>query len=266
MVSDESSSILDHDLVKLGVIAGGFAWWSGAELPEWWVLAASGLVVAGLGAAFASGKIEDLLPDPPRVRIVRINSQGDGLACWSLSPDQFANLQVEWGPLYPHREAHGEVYEAYAYDPDRNVAVGTWRRSIPGSKIVGRHDVDDVLSVIGEVRNDLEPAARRGEEIRQALPAVIRRVKFDTMEAQNAALDPSSPMITDQPTVDEIISDELPDELRPGRLQNGDLRDLLEAEADEPADPGDGMELLFDDADGEALEPADPLMNDGGNV
>lgn len=264
MVNDDDGGILDHDLVKLGAIAALFAWYTGADLPEWWLLAASGLVVAGIGAAFASGRIEALLPDPPRVRIVRINSQGDGLACWSLSPDQFSDLQVEWGPLYPHRSAQGEVYEAYAYDPDRNVAVGTWRRSIPGSAIVGRHEVDDVLNVIGEVRNDLEPAARRGEEIRQALPAVIRRVKFDTMEAQNAALDPSSPMITNQPTVDEIISDELPDELRPGRLQNGDLRELLEAGADQEAgDAGEGMELLFDD-DAEALEPADPLMNDGG--
>lgn len=270
MVNDDSS-LLDHDLVKLGAIGGLFAWWTGAELPEWWVLAASGLLVAGIGAAFASGKIEALLPDPPHVRLVRINAQGEGLACWKLSPDQFADLQVEWGPLYPHQDAIGDVYECYAFDPDRNVAVGTWRRSLPGSELVGRHEVDDVLNVVGEVRNELEPAARRGEEIRQALPAIVRRVKYDTMEAQNAALDPSSPMVTEQPTVDEIITDELPDELRPGRLQNGDLRDLLDAADDQPGDAdewdGEGMGLILDeDAPDDTLAPApaDPMLNDGG--
>jgi hypothetical protein len=252
-----SSSLLDHDLVKLGAIAVAFAWWSGATLPDWWLLAASGLLVAGIGAAFASGKIEALLPDPPRVRIVRINSQGDGLACWSLSPDQFADLQVEWGPLYPHRDAHGEVYEAYAYDPERNVAVGTWRRSIPGSQIVGRHDVDDVLNVIGEVRNDLEPEARRGEAIRQALPAIARTIKFEAMEAQNAALDPGRAMDTEQRSPDDVLRDHLPDDLLPGRLRNGDLRDLLDGGATDDADDwGDGLGLIVDD-DYEALAPAE---------
>lgn len=272
MVSDDDSGgLLDSDLVKLGAVGAAFAWWSGASLPEWWILAASGIVVAGIGAALATGKIESLLPDPPRVRLVRVNAQGDGLACWSLSPDKFADLQVEWGPLYPHASPEGDVYECYAYDPDANVAVGTWRRSIPGSDVVGRHDVDDVLNVIGEVRNDLEPSARRYDELRTALPSIVRRVKYDSMEAQNAALDPSQPMITDQPSVDDIITEELPEELRPGRLRNGDLRDLLEqgGEDDDEHEVGEGMQLLEADGDADATADAPetaerPMLNDGG--
>ncbi|ELZ03937.1 MULTISPECIES: hypothetical protein [Halobacteriales] len=258
-----------NDWLKLGGAGAALAYFGGAELPAWSSLAVSALVIAGVAALFATGKINDLLPDPPRVRIVQVNANNDEpMACWSLSPDTFAETQVEWGPLYPHQKAEGEVYEAYAFDPGRNVAVGTWRRSIPGSSLVGRHDTDEVLDVIGEYRGDLEPAARRGESLRQALPAIVRRVKFDTMESQNAALDPSKPMVTDQPSVDEIITAELPDELRPGRLRNGDLRDLLDAAAEDDGDDwGDGMGMVFDDdLPDDALEPRDPLLNDGGSA
>ncbi|ELZ57848.1 MULTISPECIES: hypothetical protein [unclassified Haloferax] len=261
-----------NDWVKLGAVGAVLAYFGGYQFPAWAPLAASGLVIAGIGALFATGKINDLLPDPPRVRLVQVNANNDDpLACWSLSPDKFAEMQVEWGPLYPHEQAHGDVYECYAYDASSNVAVGTWRRSLPGSSLVGRHDTDDVLDVVGELRGDLEPAARRGQELRQALPAIVRRVKHDTMEAQNAALDPSAPMITDQPTVDEIITSELPEELRPGRLQNGDLRDLLEAASDQDdnqGDWGDGLGMVLDDdLPDDALEPVptDPLVNDGGH-
>jgi hypothetical protein len=258
-MSDDTSSLADNKLVQLAAIGGG-AWWltTGGEIPDGAILAASALVVAGVVAAFATGRIEALLPDDPRIWLVQINAKDDEpVAMWSLTPDAFAETEVHWGPLYPHEHAHEQVYEVYAYDEERNVAVGTWRRSVPGHELVGQFDTADVLDVISELRGDLEPEARRGEAIRQALPAIARTIKFEAMESQNAALDPGRAMNTDQRSPDDVLRDHLPDDLLPGRLRNGDLRDLLEADrADDADDWGAGLELVVGD-DGEALPPAE---------
>ena len=264
MTDTDEAGLLDNDLVRLGLI-GAAAWYlTGGTVPDWGILAGSAVVVAGIAAMFATGRIEALLPDDPRVYLVRINAKTDEpVAMWSLSPDKFSEMQVEWGPLYPYDHATEEAYECYAYDPDTNTAVGTWRRSVPGHQLVGRHDTDDVLDVVGELRGHLEPDARRGERIRQALPSIARTIKFEAMEAQNAALDPGRPMDTDQRAPDEVLRDELPPHLLPGRLQNGDLRDLLEqGAADEAADDwGDGLEIVMDD-EAEALEPIEANGSD----
>jgi hypothetical protein len=264
MTETDEAGLLDHDLVRLAGI-GAAAWYlTGGTIPDWGVLAGSVLVVAGIGALFASGKIHDLLPEDPRVHLVRINAKSDEpVAHWSLTPDKFADMQVEWGPLYPYEHATEEAYECYAYDADRNVAVGTWRRSVPGHQLVGRHDTDDVLDVVGELRGNLEPDARRGQRIRQALPSIARTIKFEAMEAQNAALDPGRPMDTGQRSPDDVLRDELPPNLLPGRLQNGDLADLLEQGAADDAgdDWGDGLEIVMDE-DTEALEPIEANGSD----
>jgi len=266
MVDDDSGSSSRSDWAKIGVLLAAGAWYTGVQIPEWSILAASGAVIVAIAAAFATGKIESLLPDPPRKHLVQINSTGDPLAYWQMSPDAWNDLEVKWGPLYPHNDSGEQVFECYAYNPDTHTAVGTWRRSIPGSELVGEFEADDVLDVIGEYRTDLEPEARRGREIRQALPRVLRRLDYQRMEAQNRALDPTMGPETGGPSIDDVIVEELPEELRPGRLQSGDLRDLLESEATDVSDDewlADGMDLVV--GEGDALEPADELMNDGGH-
>jgi hypothetical protein len=264
MVDDDSGSSRS-DWLKLGAIAAAVGWYTGVEIPEWSLLAASGAVIVGIAAAFATGKIEALLPDPPKKHLVQINSNGDPLAYWRISPDAWNDLEIKWGPLYPHTDSGEDVFECYAYNEATHTAVGTWRRSIPGSDLVGNFDADDVLDVIGEYRSDLEPEARRGREIRQALPRVLRRLDYQRMEAQNRALDPTMGPETGGPSIDDVIVEELPEELRPGRLQTGDLRDLLESDATDVSDDewlADGMDLVV--GDGDALEPAPELANDGG--
>jgi hypothetical protein len=263
---DESDGDGRSDWYKIGAIGAIAAWYSGVSIPEWSILAASGLVVAAIGAAFATGKIEDLIPEPEKRHLVRINATGDAIAYWELSPDAWADVSVEWGPLYPHDAAGKKVYECYAFDPDSMVAVGTWRRSLPGSEVVGRHGADEVLDVLDEYRTSLEPESRRGRELRQALPRILRQLDYQRMKAQNAAVDPALGPETGGPSIDDTIVDNLPDELRPGRLQNGDLRTLLDADGDDADGDdwvGDGFDLL--EGDGEALEPNGPLMNDGGS-
>ena len=262
------SDDVTSDLVKLAAIGAGWFVWSGQEIPDWWLLAGTGIAAAVLVGAVASGKINDLLDDPRQKRIVQVNGNGEELAGWKLSADKLAETQVEWGPLYPHETSSPyDVFEAYAYDPDRNVAVGTWRRSIPASEIVGQHDIEDVLNVLEDTRGRLEIMAREGRELKTQLPNIVRRIDYERMEMQNAALDPNEAMPTESVSLEQVMREELPDSLQPGSIQNGDLSSLLDAEPDEGDSwDGDGMDLIIDESDGEALEPAGEPLNDGGTV
>ncbi|WP_256545932.1 hypothetical protein [Halobellus inordinatus] len=265
-MSDDGSD--SNDLYKLGAIAAAFYLWSGAEIPDWWLLAGTGLGAAVVVGAIASGKINDLLDDPRSKRIVQVNANGEELAAWKLSADKLAETQIEWGPLYPHDTGSKyDVLEAYAYDPERNVAVGTWRRSIPSSEIVGQHDVEDVLNVLEDTRGRLEVMAREGRELKTQLPNIVRRIDFERMEMQNAALDPNEAMPSETLSLEQVMREELPEELQPGSIKNADLSTLLDAEnnQEEPWE-ADAVDLLIDDSGGEALEPVGEPLNDGGTV
>ena len=134
--------------------------------------------------------------------------------------------------------------------------MGTWRESKPHSEIVGHHEVSEAQNVITELVDYLEPEARRGRHIRDNLVSIVRILDRERAAAQNAALEGHLAPSMGGPSIDEVITDTLPEELRPGRLQS-----------DEATEQGDddleGMDLIIED-DAEALEPADPLMNDGG--
>lgn len=253
--------------MKLAAIGAAFFLWSGQEIPDWWLLAGTGIGAAVVVGAVASGKINDLLDDPRQKRIVQVNANGEELAAWKLSADKFAETQVEWGPLFPHEtNSKFDVYEAYAYNPNRNVAVGTWRRSIPGSEIVGQHGVEDVLNVIEDTRGRLEVMAREGRELKTQLPNIVRRIDFERMEMQNAALDPDQPMPSESISLEQVMREELPENLQPGSIRNSDLASLLDTETDE-GDSWDvgAMDLVIEES-GEALEPVGEPLNDGGTV
>lgn len=262
-MSDEDNS--KSDLLKLGVIGGALVMWGGVEIPDWWMLAGTGLGAALVVGIVASGKIDDLLEDPRSKRLVQINANGEPLAGWKLSPDKMAEMDVKWGPLFTHdTDSKFDVFECYAYNEDANVAVGTWRRSLPGSEIVGQHDVDDVLNVIGDTRGRLEVMAREGRELKMALPNIVRRIDYERMQMQNAALDPNRDMPSGGTGLEDVLREELPAELQPGSIKQGDLSSLLESNQEDAGNEWDeSFDLLLED-DTEALEPVGELANDGG--
>jgi hypothetical protein len=242
------------------------------EIPDWTTLgfvAAGTALVAGIWYA---GKIEDELPEQKPYRLVQVNATGDPIRGWKFSEDAWDDLEVLWGPLYPHNEDGSKfrTYECYAYNDETEVAVGTWRRhSVPGSEMVGRFDVEDVEREIDHVRGHLEPMAKRFDELRNRLPAVVRQLDFERSEALNAALEPGHPADVARRSIDEVVRDELPAEVQPGALRNGDLSTLTEMAGDDADDQwdGDGMQLVVDDsAPADALEPAGEPMNDGGTT
>lgn len=249
-----------NDWLKLGAIGAVGAYFGGVQLPEWSGLAASGAVIAGIAVLFASGKIEDLIPDPPVVTLFVVNAKRtDILQVWELSPDKFEDLRVEAGVLNPLPRSIGECYECYHYDPSENVAVGTWRLSKPDSEIVGRHDVADALEQVEDLRDRIEPEARKGRYLRQHMPGILRVLDRERARTQNEALDPHLTPSMNGPTIDEVVADQMPDDLLPDRLRN----DRAEEVADEVDEWTVGMDLLDD---GEALEPVGQLANDGGKT
>jgi hypothetical protein len=265
---DDSSS---KGLVKLGLLIAGAGLVLGVEIPAWTALAAGGGVSAVGGAMWAAGRIESLLDDPRPVRLVQINAAGDPVAAWKLSEDKFAETEVLWGPLTPHGEdTVFQTFECYAFNEDQNVAVGTWRRhSVPGSELVGQFSVSDVEREIETLRGHLEPMARRFDELRSRLPGIVRELDYERSEQLNAALEQGHPEDVARRSIDDVIRDELPSECQPDAIRSGDLASLTEQSGRDDGNEwdGEGLELVVDADDPDAIEPAPDdkqMRNDGG--
>ncbi|UVE50783.1 hypothetical protein KU306_02520 [Haloferax larsenii] len=247
-----------NDALKLGGIGAAAVYAGDVALPQWTPLAVGMFVIAGIAALVASGKIDDLIPDPPTVSLAVIDGGNDEkVEHWELSEDQFVEMEVAAGSLNPLTESKGESYECYHYDDERNLAVGTWRGMRPHSHIVGHHDIDEALNIINEMMNYLEPEARRGQHIRNNLISIVRILDRQRAAAQNAALEGHLAPNMGGQTIDEVIAETLPEDLLPDRLSSDDASDDFE-------DDLAGMDIVFD-GDSDALEPVDPMLNDGGS-
>lgn len=239
--------------IVAGVVGAWFAARQGwVSLPDVAVGESSELFIgAGLFALIlgylAAGRIESLLPDPPVVHLIVIDAADtERIESWELSPDQFGEMDVVAGTLNELTEAKERAYECYHYDPEENVAVGTWRQSKPASEIVGHHEVGQALDEIGELRSHLEPMARRGRHIRRHLPSIVRELDLDRMDAQNAALEGHVAPSFGGRQIEEVLAEQLPDDLQPDRVKR---------DGDEP-ETGEGDVVTFDVLEGdEALEP-----------
>jgi len=245
-----------RDLAVLGLIIGGYfqftdAEWPSASLPEWWGIAVAGAVIAGIAALFATGKIDDLIPDPPKVHLLVINaSETERIEEWELSPDKFSQMEVVAGTLNELSETQERAYECYHYNPEQNVAVGTWRESKPASEIVGHHETTEALAEIEQLRSHLEPMAREGRNIKRHLPAILRDLDRERAEAQNSALSEHLTPNFGGTSTEDVIDRHLPDDLQPARMREQDAANV------EAVQEQDGEVYGFDLLEqGEALEP-----------
>lgn len=248
-------------IVAVGALYVAYVEYGGGqypETPEWAPLVAGAAVAAGLVALFTSGVLEDLFPEEHGIYLQMVNTyQTEKLPVWELSEDQFADLTVVNGPLNPLPENVHESYEVFAYDSDRNLAVGTWRKSRPASQIVGHNNVDDALDTVRELRNYMEPEARKGHQIRQNVSGIVRALDARRLENQTRMLEEDLAPSFGETTIDSVVQEQLPDHLLPSRLQNDDLEDIMAGEASpngEDVERFGEFELL---EDGEALEPVE---------
>jgi hypothetical protein len=253
-----------RDLLKYGAV-GAAVWFATGNdvpaLPAWsGLVVMSGLLIV-VAMAFASGRLDDLLPDPPRVRLVCIRDDDtEAIEEWDLSPEQFAEADVR-GQLNPLPECKQETYEVRYYDADRNVIRGNWRGSIPSSKTAGRQTAKDALDAVEDLRGDLEPQARYGERLQRHLPSIVRTLDRLRAVEQNKALSPHlTPSVGDGKTVNEVVQDQMPEELLPERMQ----ADETESETTGRMDPEDRGESLVRDLASLASVDMDNAATDGG--
>lgn len=217
---------------------------SGVTVPEWWPLIAVAALLAAIGILFASGKIDDLLPESHGTYLYVINAQRtDVMELWELSEDQFADLETINGPLNHLPRCKHEAYEVLAYNPEENVAVGTWRQSLPASQLVGHTDVSDAQDKIDELRKFLEPEAKRGRFIRQNLPGLLRALDRERARNQARALEPQVAPSFGGESINDAIDAMLPDGLKPTHMAgNEDVEQVADEQGvafeilDEPGD------------------------------
>jgi hypothetical protein len=258
-----SQTIIEEysDLLKLAIGAVVGAYFLGVdfpELPDGWPLAVIGGVALAVVGILAADHIDALYPDPETVDLHVVNAYNtESLEVWELSPAQFEKMEVMNGPLNPLPENKNEAYEVFAYDPDQNLALGTWRKSKPASQIAGHLSVDDALDVIQELRAYFEPEAKRGHHIRQQLPGILRELDARRLDSQARMLETDLSPSFDDETVEDVLDQEMPETLLPNRMQPDDSNNLLGGGNDQEDDALGSWEI--EAADGEALEPHDEV-------
>jgi hypothetical protein len=131
-----------------------------------------GLTGGALLGYLPSAKIVEWLYSPNWVYLLEVDARTDDFALWKLSPEQFDDLDVLHGEL--HRlSATAEVWEAQAYVPDRNSAIGTWRGSASNMELLEERERID------ELRETLEAEAQQGMSIRIKVGAIVRSAVND---------------------------------------------------------------------------------------
>lgn len=123
-----------------------------------------------LGAApigyFAFGRIRSQLPTPPSVYLVDVDVlDDDGAGLWRIPESQWGELEVSPGSLWNPAPS---LYFGKSYDAGEMTVRGTWRGSLSDGEMIR------ALSLVKEVRGDLEKRAKRGERIRNNAFTLIR--------------------------------------------------------------------------------------------
>jgi hypothetical protein len=217
------------------------------SLPDWWELVAIALVAAALTAVIASGKIDALFPEERGVFLQVVNARRtDKIETWELTEDQWSEIEVVGGTLNHLPENKHRSYEAIAYDPERNVAVASWRMSKPASEIIGHRSVADAIGEMEEIRSDLEPEARFSSILRRRLPSIVRTLDRQRAVDQNRALEGHlTPSLEDGQTIDDVLEETLDDEFLPPRLQNSEDGEGEVADERDPMENAQrGLDLL----------------------
>lgn len=226
---------------------------SGVSIPEWTPLFGVIAICGAIGILFASGKIEDMWPEDHGIYLAVVKARTETRAktvveVWELTEDDWADLKVVDGPLNELPDTKHRAYECYAYNEDSNTAVGNWKETVPASQIIGHKDISDAMDDIQELRNHLEPMAKRGRYIRHNLTGILRELDRQRAENQARALEPSIAPSFGGESVSDAIERCLPSELQPSRI--ADNEDV------EETDDSDGLQFeILDESLDEPLAP-----------
>lgn len=205
-------------LLLVAGIAAVFGVWAGVfepDWPAWWPIVPIMGVAALVAGYLGSDKIYALMPEEPKVLLVTLRADEPGGEIYELSEDEFGNLFV-WGDLYQWPQTKTPVYEARAYDPESHCAVGNWRESMPASAFLGEENVEDAMTAVRELREDLEPEAAKAKELRRRFRGIARKIDAERTEERFREIDEVSlDRDIEGKTVGEIVDDSLPADMHP---------------------------------------------------
>ena len=209
----------EHDRPLIGTaIAAVFGTWMGVfnpSWPDWWPIVPVMGVAALVAGYFASEKIYALIPEEPTVLIVTLRGDEPGGEIYELSEDEFGDMFC-WGDLYQWPQTKQPVYEARAYDAESNCAVGNWRESMPASAFLSEQDVEDAMTAVRELRQDLEPEAAKAKELRRRFRGIARKIDAERTKERFREIDATSlDKDTEGATIGEILDESVPAEVHP---------------------------------------------------
>lgn len=193
--------------------------WGGVidlAVPNWWPLAAGTVVFAGAAAYVGADKVSELIPEENGIWLIAFTTtDGKGGQIWEIHQDDWEDMTVD-GTLHEWSESPRRMYECRSYDPESNHAVANWRETKPGSELAASGSVEDALSAIRELREDLEPEAAKAREMRRRIRGITRQLDRQRAEKLNKAIDEATvDADMGDATISNILDDALPDDLHP---------------------------------------------------
>ena len=211
--------VRDNDRILLGAgLLAVFGVWAGVfnpSWPDWWPIVPIIGVAALVAGYFGGERIYELIPEEPTVYLVTLRADEPGGELYELSEDEFGDLFV-WGDLYQWPQTKTPVYEARAYDAESHCAVGNWRESMPASAFLSEQDVEDAMTAVRELRQDLEPEAAKAKELRRRFRGIARRIDSERTKERFREIDAASlDKDTEGATIGEILDESVPAEVHP---------------------------------------------------
>lgn len=166
------ASVLVRDrwrIFGLLLVGGAIGAIVGFELtiPRWLRLfAVAGVVAAVLGYPVAA-RVVAWLFRPGYTYLLSVDARGSDLELWQLPPSTWREIVVEDGELF-QVQASAPAWECETYDPEENVATGTWRGSASDLELIADRERID------EIRGVLEELAKEGLTLRVKQSGIIR--------------------------------------------------------------------------------------------
>lgn len=125
-------------------------------------------VLLGLAGYFPVVKIYEWIYDPPKRYLVQPAVSDDEGGIYELSPTAFENLTVKGGQLYRWPGTSYPTYGVEWYDPETNIAKGTWRGSATDEELLQEEEKID------EVRDHLEQKAKERDVLVTRAETIVR--------------------------------------------------------------------------------------------
>jgi len=143
------------------------------EIPPMVFVVGGSLAVAGIVGYVGAEIIDWYTDDPEHIYYVKVGFPDGGI--WQLTPAKHERTQVIEGELHELSWTTHRAYEVEDYEPELDLAVGTWRGSATNLELIEDRERID------EIRDDLEAMAQEGLSYRIKAGRATRQAVADIL-------------------------------------------------------------------------------------